>query len=100
MYDSHNEIHPALTFDEASIITFNINGSKEAPFLSLEEFLLRMDTLYHNTTDPYLRRAVQSIQDKISKLTVPEYDQLCRDCADGKLIFPANYMPPSINHYE
>lgn len=97
MYDSFNHIHRTLTTDEASIITFNIYGSKEDPFLHLDAFLLRMDTLYQNTTDPYLRRTVQSIQDKVSKLTLSEYEQLCKDCAEGKLLFPQNYPLPSIN---
>lgn len=100
MYDSFNHIHPTLTTDEASIITFNIYGPKDVLFLQLDAFLLRMDTLYQNTTDPYLRRTVQSIQNKVSKLTLSEYEQLCEDCAAGKLLFPPNYSLPCLNHGE
>jgi len=66
-YPLSQEIHPPLTFDEASIITFNIKGSKDDSFLELAEFLFRMETLYQNTSDSHLRRTVQSIQSKISK---------------------------------
>lgn len=93
------EIHPELTFDEANIIAFNIYGSKGTPFLTLEAFLIRIDDLYQNTTDPYLRRSVRSVQQKISMLTPAEYEQLCMDCAAGKLIFPADYRLPTINRY-
>jgi hypothetical protein len=94
-----DEIHPELTFDEANIIAFNIYGINGTPFVTLEAFLVRIDDLYHNTTDPYLRRSVRSVQQKISMLTPAEYEKLCTDCAEGNLIFPANYRLPTINSY-
>lgn len=80
-----------LCFNEAIILKENYRGQNRVELLALLSHLIR------NTDDYRLRESIDSLQTKIMCLSSVEFELLCKDTEEGKILFPPNYAMPFIS---
>lgn len=89
--------HTCLTFDEANIVYMVIKGANpQTCSIAKLKFHDLLDKARRHTTDSCLRCSIDSLEQKIRYLSQAEFEQLCRDVATQKVLFPENYQLPSL----
>lgn len=91
-----NIMHSILTFDECNIAHLNIRPERGKSFITLSEFQYRLENLLRHTSDPCLVESIKSLQTKTKDLSNQEFQQFCKDAAEGKLLNGEEYWVPTI----
>lgn len=77
-----------LSFEEANILFENLLTPNH------RDMIVRLDNLLTYTSDPYLKRALESLLEKIRNLTQDEFTVLFKDKEEHYILFPPYYKFP------
>ena len=80
-----------LTFDEVNI-AYNMLTRSNNTIRTKSEFLFSLERMILHTPDTDLSGPLNSLREKVNRLSPAEFEQLRSDCISGRIMFPDNYI--------